>query len=108
MSKFVVQNKEIRTLIDNRLMHPFYEMILENKCQDFYRCTESAGTNNFTQNLNEDCLTNISYSENNIKTEAYFESVILGIFYIVPSGIYYVEAQKALNRRKLNFIFYPG
>jgi len=110
LAKFVVPNEEIRKLIENRLMDPFYEQILKNKCMPFYRCiiAESAGTDKFMQNLNENCLTNIPYSEHNLVTEAYFESVILGIFTIAPSDIYYVDVQNDLNRQKLSYAFYPG
>jgi len=86
----VIPNLEIRNLIDTKLMVPFYEMILESKCTLEGRSTivKSAGNNEFTKNLNDSFLKNISYSGNHPTTKTYFESMIFGIFFIERAVIY--------------------
>jgi len=108
--KFVFPNKEIKELIDTKLMDSFYEMTLKSKCNSEERNTLvlSAGTNEFTKNLNRNLLQKIPYSKINPKPEAYFESMIFGIFFIETTGRYYVEVQKALDKRRIDSVFYLG
>lgn len=48
----------------------------------------SVGTNEFTKILTDNCLQNISYSESYLNSKTDFESVIFGIFFMEPTGVY--------------------